>query len=132
MLQRLCVLALLIFPVILSGCGLFGDDEATSPKAPMQSEDCEEVYTFAPANFVIHMASGEQIMLDPMSGDYPVYCDAKSAKQGLRQAIEDKMVEDGDWKIYRMEGEWQALATEAQPGFYLLKTKAQLIDWVND
>ncbi len=133
--QRLLLLSVLALSMIFAGCGMFGSDEESpsKPKDPRpvaSNEDCTEAYTFAPASFIIDIASGQPVVLDPLVGDFPVYCQVAGAQRGLQIALEDKMIPEGDWKIYRFAGEWQNLASEVKPGFFLLKTRARLIDWV--
>ncbi len=132
--QRLLLLSILMLSMIFAGCGMFGSDEEapTKPKDPRPAAnagDCTEAYTFAPANFIIDIASGQPVVLDPLVGDFPVYCHAEGAQRGLQIALEDKMIPEGDWKIYRFAGHWSELASEVKPGFYLLKTRGRLIDW---
>ena len=66
--------ALLGSLLMLGGCATTGPN--TAPLPP--DRDCQEVYTVAPGNYIIDIAGGSMVVLDPAVQDFP--CSARPKK----------------------------------------------------
>ena len=81
---------------LLAGC-------AASQSAPTSSPaPCEVAYTFAPGNYIIDLASGSEVVLDPLMHDFPLFCSPAEAQNALELALANRQLPDGDWRIYRL------------------------------
>lgn len=128
-LYRICVSVLLCVAALGAGCASESADVAASSSRGDVSQ-CTEIYSFAPAAYVIHIVSGDAVILDPSANDFQIFCDVESAKSALEKAQMTGRIPAGDWKIYRVYGEWADMAVESAPGVYLLNKPAPLVDWV--
>ena len=109
---------------LLAGC-------AASQSAPTNSPaPCEVAYTFAPGNYIIDLASGSEVALDPLMHDFPLFCTPAEAQNALELALANRQLPDGDWRIYRLGGDFEDLAASSGRG-YMLKRMAPLADWVS-
>ena len=131
MLLRCFALFCLTAVLSLTGCAGGSADGGAVPSASGEPSECTEAYAFAPAAYVIHIVSGDAVILDPLSNDFPLFCDAQSAAKGLESGLAEGRLPAGDWKVYRVYGEWSDLATEISPGVFLLNKPAPIVDWVN-
>lgn len=129
-LYRACVSVLLCVAALGAGCAGESAD-VTSSAARGDMSQCTEIYSYAPAAYVIHVVSGDAVILDPSANDFQIFCDVESAKAGLEKAQMVGRIPPGDWKVYRVYGEWSDMAVESAPGVYLLNKPAPLVDWVN-
>lgn len=126
----------MILGCVLLAAGLAGCTGAgKSPLKPTLRGDvsgCEDIYVYAPALYIIHIASGQMVALDPTANDFPLFCEPDAAKAAVKAQLESgALPADIDWKVYRVYGSWQDLASPREDGTYLLNKPAQLIDWVD-
>lgn len=128
-----CFAFLGLLAVLSFGAGCAGGSADGGSPSPTSTDpaQCTEAYAFAPAAYVIHIVSGDAVILDPLSNDFQLFCDAQSAAKGLEQELAAGRLPSGDWKVYRVYGEWSDLATEVSPGVFLLNKPAPIVDWVN-
>ena len=117
--------ALLGSLLMLGGCATTGPN--TAPLPP--DRDCQEVYTVAPGNYIIDIAGGSMVVLDPAVQDFPLFCSPEEARAGLKTAMDNGALPAGDWRIYRLGGDFEDLAAASGRG-YMLKRMAPLADWV--
>ena len=122
-------LCLMLCMVALGGCVGGSSTSGGSPARDMSA--CTEAYTYAPAAYVIYIVSGDAVILDPLANDFPLYCDVESATTGMRAALASGAINPGDWKIFRVYGEWADIASETENGVFLLNKAAPLVDWVS-
>lgn len=129
---RMLLLTLLLVAVAAStGCVGGGTSSGGAvPSAKGDVSQCTEAYTFAPAAYIIHIVSGDAVILDPLANDFQLFCDPESAAKGMEKAQLTGAVAAGDWKVYRVYGQWSEITTEVEPGVYLLNRPAPLVDWV--
>ena len=128
-LYRAFLSALLCVAALGAGCA-GGSADTMSASVRGDVSQCTEVYSYAPGAYVIHIVSGDAVILDPLANDFQVFCDVESAREGLRKAQETGRIPQGNWKIFRVYGDWADMATESTPGVYLLNKPAPLVDWV--
>ena len=77
--------ALLGSLLMLGGCATTGPN--TAPLPP--DRDCQEVYTVAPGNYIIDIAGGSMVVLDPAVQDFPLFCSPEEARAGLKTAMDN-------------------------------------------
>ena len=119
--------ALLGSLLMLGGCATTGPN--TAPLPP--DRDCQEVYTVAPGNYIIDIAGGSMVVLDPAVQDFPLFCSPEEARAGLKTAMDNGALPAGDWRIYRLNGTLQEIGQQPEPGHYSLARMARLVDWVS-
>jgi hypothetical protein len=126
----LCVLAL---SWVLAGCTSAAQGGGMSPTLKGDVSQCEDVYVYAPAVYVIPLANDQMVALDPLANDFPIFCEPAAAQAALAQEIAAKNLPGTveEWKVYRVYGSWEDLATPRAAGGYLLSKPAELVDWVN-
>ena len=105
--------ALLGSLLMLGGCATTGP--STAPLPP--DRDCQEVYTVAPGNYIIDIAGGSMVVLDPAVQDFPLFCSPEEARAGLKTAMDN--------------GTLQEIGQQPEPGLYSLARMARLVDWVS-
>lgn len=95
---------------------------------------CGALYVAAPASYIIELAAGQRVVLDPSAHDFPVFCTPDVARAALDAQLAAGRLPPGDWRIYRLEGAPAALTSGAGsvPGVWLLERQAALADWVTD
>ena len=124
------VLSCALLVMALAGC-TSASKNSLSPTMDGNMSKCEDVYVYAPALYVINVASGQMVALDPTANDFPLFCEAEAAKAAMQKQLESgALPTDIEWKVYRVYGSWEDLAAPREDGAYLLNKPAQLIDWV--
>lgn len=124
------VLCYALLAVALAGC-TSASKNSLSPTMDGNMSKCEDVYVYAPALYVINIASGQMVALDPTANDFPLFCEPEAAKAAMQKQLENgTLPADIEWKVYRVYGSWADLATPHEDGVYLLNKPSQLIDWV--
>lgn len=108
---------------MLTGCA------ASRPVPAPSAAPCDVAYTFAPGNYIIDLASGAEVVLDPLMHDFPLFCSPEEARNALELSLANGQLPQGDWRIYRLNGDFEDLATPSGRG-YMLKRMAPLGDWV--
>ncbi|MDR3361620.1 MAG: SON protein [Desulfovibrio sp.] len=117
--------ALPIFLALL----LFAACSGKSPE-PAPVADCPTVYVYAPGNYIIDIASGSEVVLDPEVRDFPLFCTPKEALAALKAELARGSLEEGDWRVYKMDGSMNELAQTSDSGGRMLGRMGQIIDWV--
>ena len=103
-------------------------------QAPVPPEDCAALYVVAPGNYIIDLAAGSAVMLDPGVREFPLFCAPETAAEALAAGLAAGRLPAGDWRVYRLEGGFADLVQEAAPGGpspYALARRARLADWVD-
>ena len=85
----------------------------------------------APGNYIIDIAGGSVVVLDPAVQDFPLFCSPEEARTGLKTAMDNGSLPAGDWRIYRLNGTLQEIGQQPEPGHYSLARMARLVDWVS-
>lgn len=104
-------------------------------QAPVPPVDCAALYVVAPGNYIIDLAEGSAVLLDPGVREFPLFCGPDTAAQALAAGVAEGRLPAGDWRVYRLEGGFADLVQEAEPGGpspYALARKARLADWVDE
>ena len=87
-----------------------------------------EAWVYAPDHFVLELAAGASIQLDPKVEDFPLFCTAPLARQGLIRDIETKQLPSEGWALFKLSGAFSDLARQTETGF-LLKRTAVMETW---
>lgn len=120
---------LLVVMLLATGCA--GSNTQSGSDMPAATEQCDATYAYAPGAYIINIVSGDAVILDPLSNDFYVFCTPETAQKHLEKRIANQELPQGDWKVYRVYGTWNDLATEIGPNDYLLNVPAPIVDWVN-
>lgn len=122
------ILPLLLLALFACGC-------AKSPAGkdmPLPSaEQCPFVYVAAPGNYIIDIASGAEVIMDPSVQDFEVFCSPEAAREIVDAGVRSGDLPEGDWRIYRLDGAIDDLA-QSQGGRFYLRRMAQVADWVTE
>lgn len=94
----------IMLALLLAACG--GKSAPVEQAAP-QPAPCPFVYVYAPGNYIIDIAGGADVVLDPMAQDFPLFCAPTDARAALNAEIAAGRLPAGDWRIYR----WKASLT---------------------
>ena len=119
----------IMFALLLAACG--GKSAPVEQAAP-QPAPCPFVYVYAPGNYIINIAGGADVVLDPMAQDFPLFCAPTDARAALNAETAAGRLPAGDWCIYRVEGQFDDLAQKSGPNQYSLKRMAPIVDWVTE
>lgn len=122
---------LLAFVMLTAACAASGPNQGTSNDSTAASGPCDATYAYAPGAYIINIVSGDAVILDPLRNDFYVFCTPEAAKKHVEKRVANRELPPGDWKVYRVYGTWNDLATEIGPNSYLLNIPAPIIDWVN-
>ncbi|MBQ9405564.1 MAG: SON protein [Desulfovibrio sp.] len=119
---------LLFLPlVLLTACSVTPVEKPHLPSP----EICPFVYVAAPGNFIVDIASGAEVILDPGYQDFELFCDASEARESVQRQIAAGDLPPGDWRIYRLDGQMEDLA-EVDGGRLKLARMGEIVDWVTD
>lgn len=98
---------------------------ACARHAPPAQADCPALYTILPDNFIIDVAAGSQVMLNPAADKFPLFCSPAEAKKALAKGDLPK-----NWRVYSLEGSFADIGGIADNGQYMLAAPALVKDWV--
>lgn len=102
------------------------------PSNTLFPENCEKAYTYAPGNYIIEIAGGSEVVLDPLMHDFRLFCTADQAHDYVLEEISRHRLPRGDWRVYVVGGNFRELAQPAGENTYVLKRMAPLVDWVSE
>jgi hypothetical protein len=78
------------------------------------------------------IAGGAEVVLDPGVQEFPLFCSPQTARVYVNREVKSGSLAAGDWRIYRLEGNFEDLAQEADDGGYTLRRLASAVDWVTE
>lgn len=87
--------------------------------------DCHEAYVILPANYIIDITAGSRVYVNPSVQEFALFCTPQAAREAYQAANPE-----GDWRIYRLEGEFADLAKPHGKHEYALAESAAVVDWV--
>lgn len=114
--------------VFLNACATQSKDTELLPTP----EECPFIYVAAPGNYIIDIASGAEVILDPAVQDFELFCDADVARKAVNRGIHSGDLPEGDWRIYRLDGQMEDLGQCIGDGRFMLSRMGQIVDWVTD
>ena len=99
--------------------------------APVASvEPCPFVYTYAPGNYIVDIASGSEVILDPGVQEFDLFCSPGDARAAVNEAVRLGVLTEGDWRIYRVEGSMEEIGQRLRNNQHTLTRMTQIVDWV--
>ncbi|MBD5538633.1 MAG: SON protein [Desulfovibrio sp.] len=116
----------------LTACA--GGRQPAPVQPPVPPEDCAALYVVAPGNYILDLAEGSAVLLDPGVREFPLFCAPETAAKALEAGRDAGRIPAGDWRVYRLEGGFAELVQPAgpdSPSPYALARRARLADWVN-
>lgn len=122
-----------LFCAALLGLSLFAcvktQPQPETVPAP-QAQPCPFVYTYAPGNYIVDIASGSEVILDPGVQEFDLFCSPGDARAAVNEAKRLGELPEGDWRIYRLEGSMEEIGQRQRNNQYTLSRLAQIVDWV--
>lgn len=119
--------------IILAGCLLLCACAAarTVPERTLP-ENCPKLHVLLPGNYVIDLAAGADLVLDPARQEFVLYCSEKDASQALKHALADGQIANmDDWAVYILEEDAGEVAFPCHKEDICLKKPATVIDWAD-
>ena len=119
----------------LAACAGSGPADPQPAQPPVPPEACATLQVVAPGHFIIDLASGADVVLDPSVREFPLFCGPDTAAMALEAALASGRLPAGDWRVYRLDGGFDDLVQAAEPGGpspYALARQARLADWVDE
>ena len=126
MYARLVCIALLGLALVACTKGQNAQD--ATPAAPV--EPCPFVYTYAPGNYIVDIASGSEVLLDPGVQEFDLFCSPGDARAAVNEALRLGILTEGDWRIYRVEGSMEEIGQRQGKNQHTLARMTQIVDWV--
>ena len=123
---RLICIALL--GLALVACVKAQPEQDVAPAAPV--EPCPFVYTYAPGNYIVDIASGSEVLLDPGVQEFDLFCSPGAARAAVNEALRLGILTEGDWRIYRVEGSMEEIGQRQGNNQHTLARMTQIVDWV--
>ena len=126
MYARLVCIALLGLALVACTKGQNAQD--ATPAAPV--EPCPFVYTYAPGNYIVDIASGSEVILDPGVQEFDLFCSPGEARAAVNEAVRLGVLTEGDWRIYRVDGSMEEIGVRLHKNQHTLARMTQIVDWV--
>ena len=110
---------------------------ATSPRQPaiLTKKDlnagCDNPYVVLPGNYIIDLAAGSEVFLNPDIQNFALFCDSDEARLTLeRDMSAGRIRKENDWRVYRIEGNSGEIGRECGAGQICLDQQAKILEWV--
>ena len=104
--------------------------QSTQNAAPAPVDPCPLVYTYAPGNYIVDIASGAEVLLDPGVQEFDLFCTPAEARAAVNEALRQGILNEGDWRIYRVEGSMEEIGQRLGKSQHTLARMTQIMDWV--
>ncbi|MDR2573589.1 MAG: SON protein [Desulfovibrio sp.] len=118
----------LFLVLLLASC----TGKSPTPQPSPGAAACLALYTFAPGNYIMDIAAGAEVVLDPGVQEFPLFCGPAAARDYVNRETAAGRLPDGDWRIYLLEGTFEDIVHETNDGRYSLKRLASAVDWVTE
>lgn len=113
--MRALALSFLLCSVLLAACAR--QRLATPP-------GCDSMYVILPDNYVIDLAAGAKIVLNPAVHEFALFCSPQDAQVALKRGAPA-----GEWRVYRLAGAFGDIA-RVRGNDYALSQPTEITDWV--
>ena len=104
--------------------------QSTQNAAPAPVDPCPLVYTYAPGNYIVDIASGSEVILDPGVQEFDLFCSPGEARAAVNEAVHLGVLPQGDWRIYRLDGSMEEIGQRQRANQHTLSRMTQIVDWV--
>lgn len=93
---------------------------------------CDNPYVVLPGNYIIDLAAGSEVILNPDIHNFALFCDATEARQTLQNDLETGRVrKENDWRVYRLEGNTAKIGRNCGNNQTCLNEPAKIIEWLD-
>lgn len=116
---------MLVFAVLLSGCAA----RQNAALKEMPKPECASLYVLLPGNYIIDLAAGAEVFLNPHRQEFKVFCKIADARKALAQ-MQKTMNFAKDWKIYILEESGANNAGACYKDELCLKTETRVTGWL--
>lgn len=82
------------------------------------------MYVILPDNYVVDLAAGAKIILNPAVHEFALFCSPGDARDALARSGADNQ-----WRIYQVGGDFQDIA-RIRGNDYALDQPAEITEWV--
>ena len=115
--------------VLLCACTPGGGEKSAS-MAPRT--DCFSPLVVLPDNFIIELAAGSIVELNPARQQFALFCTVEEAREAIRADLAAGRIEgEGRWRIYSLNGDYEQLARPCGEGQSCLAVPATVQEWVD-
>lgn len=116
----------------LCACARHGSQEANVLLEADVLEKCENPYVVLPGNYIIDLAAGSEVILNPDIHNFALFCDAAEARRTLQNDLDAGRVrKESDWRVYRLQGEMARIGRNCGHNQTCLNEPAKIIEWMD-
>ena len=107
--------------------GLGENSSSVSPRA-----DCPSPLVVLPDNYIIELAAGSIVELNPARQQFALFCTVEEAREAMRADLAAGRIEgEGRWRIYSLNGDYEQLARPCGDGQICLAAPTTVLEWVD-
>lgn len=107
-----------------------GPGEKSSSLSPRT--DCPSPLVVLPDNYIIELAAGSIVELNPARQQFALFCTVEEAREAMRADLAAGRIEgEGHWRIYSLNGDYGQLARPCGDGQICLAVPATVLEWVD-
>ena len=114
----------------LSACAVERQSERSPLPPSVPTVSCQTAWVYAPGNYIIDIAAGADVLLNPEVQDFPLFCTPEEALVALGREIDAGRLPRGDWRAYKLEGTFSDIAERDGTGQVILARMTRLQDWL--
>lgn len=115
---------------LLCALGACARNEKLESAPPIQMPKCETAYVVLPDNFIIDLAAGAEVALNPGRHQFVLFCSAAAARDALAADISSGRLDSrSQWRVYILDGKFGDIAVPCGDGQFCLASPALLKDW---
>lgn len=94
--------------------------------------DCPSPLVVLPDNYIIELAAGSIVELNPARQRFALFCTVEEAREALNADLAAGRIEgEGRWRIYSLNGDYGQLAIPCGDGQACLGVPATVLEWVD-
>lgn len=122
----------LILSLFLASCAQTSKQEDYLTQKDMLPS-CENPFVVLPGNYIIDLAAGSEVILNPDIHNFALFCDASEARQILDNDLrEGRIPKNSDWKIYRLQGNMNEISRQCGKNQLCLDKSAKILEWLDN
>lgn len=122
---------ILIVSLLLSLCACAHNLEDTAQTLGSRP-DCPSPLVVLPDNYIVELAAGSIVELNPARQQFALFCTVDEAKEALAADLEAKRIEGaGHWRVYSLNGSYEELARPCGDGQVCLGVPTTVLEWVD-
>lgn len=118
---------LLLLPLFVA-CAKQPEVETFNP-----GSNCPRLYVLLPENYIIDLAAGSRVYLNPAFHEFIVFCSPEEAANAREKGVRQGLLADRQrWLVYELEGIPMELASICHEKALCLKNRAVVADWIKE